>query len=371
MLHRKTKKGLPPGTLVYSGSTSSCVEPTLNLIIYDNQGHYEIHEHCKTHEDFRNKASKTKRYWYDFVGVHDVQQVREICETFNIHPLLQEDIVNCHQRPRMDEYPDYIFVVLRDIFMPEGEFIPRFEQISFVLGDGWLISFRESNSNISFDGVKKRMGNGRLVRYSTDYLCYALIDTIVDSYIEVGNRFEDEITAINLQISNYFLRMTEVEPPKETKPTEINEILRLHHLFKLKTSIQSIRKWTIPMRETLRRLTTYTDSDLMDEQISPYMSDVNGHLDYVVEGLSTLSELLTSMSDMLLGLSSFRMNMIMKLLAVISTIFIPLTFIAGIYGMNFEFMPELKFDYGYFVVIAIMVIIVLGTLLFFRKRSWM
>lgn len=372
MSRRVSKIGLSPGTLVYTGSHTVHEESQLNLYAYDHTGVVTVHENCHHLEDVRKQASDTQRYWYDFVGVHDLAKVQKICNQFGIDPLVQEDIVNCYQRPRVDEFHDYFFIVLKEIVLDPHTLIPSSEQISFVLGKGWLISFRESSSSQIFKTVKGRLGKGRLVKYGTDYLCYALIDTIVDGYMNAEALYEDEVTTINQHVSSYFMRISGGTLQKyKIRITEGMEIARLHRIFSVKMALQNIRKWILPAREMVKRLSSYTDSDLIDVQITPYMNDVSGHLDHVVEELGALTEMLTGIGDMLLGLSSFRMNMVMKLLAVISTIFIPLTFIAGIYGMNFEHMPECQSEYGYFIVLGLMLIIMLGTIFYFRRKSWM
>ena len=277
----------------------------------------------------------------------------EIGNRLGFHPLIQEDIVNTQQRPKIEEYEDYIFFVLKMITYDEETAEVDIEQVSFILRDNFLISFQERQGDC-FDVIRQRIkeNKGIIRKMSADYLAYSFIDFIVDGYFTVLEKIGDRIEVIEDELV--------VNPQIET----------LHDIYNMKRKMIAIRKSIWPLREVISRLDRL-GSKHFKETTRPYLRDVYDHTIQVIDAIETYRDLLSGMLDIYLSSISNKMNQIMQVLTIVGTIFIPLTFLAGIYGMNFEYMPELGWRYAYPALWCIMIIITGIMVIYFRRRKWL
>ncbi len=346
----KKKLGVAPGTLVHVGEPSQ-ERITINLIDYDSE---QFHEELLAIDDVQRccqlKASPSIS-WININGVHEIGHIEALGNCFNLHPLVLEDILNTDHRPKVEDYEDYLFLVLKMLFYDREGGIHT-EQVSLVLGPNYVLSFQEKTGDV-FDGVRDRLriAKGRIRKQGADYLAYALMDAIVDGYFSILEQIGDEIEEM------------EQELVTDPSPQTLNRI----HNFKREMIL--LRKAVWPLRELISALQR-GESRLIAETTAIYLRDVYDHTIQVVDTVETFRDLIAGMLDLYLSSISNRMNEVMKVLTIIATIFIPLTFFAGIYGMNFEYMPELKWRWGYFGLWGVMLAISAGMLIFFRRKRW-
>ena len=291
--------------------------------------------------------------WVKVSGIHDVDFIAALGERFAIHPLTQEDIVNTAQRPKAEDFGGYIFMVLKVVTYNEAHQDIEIETVSIVLGKNYVISFQEHEADI-FKPIRKRLHTDgtRVRKMASDYLAYALMDTVVDAYFVTLERIGDYIETVEDEIV--------VDPV----PVHMQEIHRL------KREILFLRKSVWPLREEIGTLLK-TDSPLLNRETQVYFRDIHDHTIRVIDMVETSRDILSSMHDTYLSSVSNRMNEIMKVLTIIATIFIPLTFIVGVYGMNFKYMPELTWRWGYPGVWGLMIALTIGMVIYFRKRHWL
>ena len=346
---RSKKAGLPPGTIVHVGEKRQ-EKVKLSVINYDGVNFQE--KEIRNVEEALSFRKKTSVMWLNIDGVHQPEIIEQAGKTFGLHPLVAEDIASTVQRPKMEDFDDYIFVVLRMLRFDELENQTKTEQISFVLGRGFVVSFQESEGDV-FDPIRERLrsNKGRIRKMGADYLAYALIDAVVDNYFMILEKLGETIE--------------EIEDKLVTNPT--SETLQTLH--DLKREIIFLRKSVWPLREVINRLER-SESALIMKSTFVYLRDVYDHTIQVMDSVETFRDMLSGMLDIYLSSISNRMNEVMKVLTVIATIFIPLTFIAGIYGMNFEYMPELGHPWGYPAVLVVMLTIALVMLVYFRRKNW-
>ena len=349
---KKTSKmaGLSPGTLIHVGEKK--IEKVRIRVIDYNEDNFEEKELSRIEEIFPYMERKSIT-WLNIDGLHDVDIIRKIGEKFSFHPLVMEDVINTSQRPKTEEYGDYIFVTLKMLFHVEDERQIRHEQFSLILRENMLITFQERVGDV-FEPVRERLRKvkGRIRNSGADYLAYTLIDAVVDSYFIVLEKMGESIESLEEKLLSY--------PSKET----------LEKIHELKRELISLRKSVWPLREMLRILET-VESDIMKEKTLVYLRDVYDHVIQVSDNIETFREIASGMLDVYLSSISNKMNEIMKVLTIIATIFIPLTFIAGIYGMNFKYMPELEWHWGYPFAIFVMVIIVAVMFMWFKRKHFL
>jgi len=290
--------------------------------------------------------------WINVEGISDPNVIEEIGKRFGLHPLLLEDILSPRQRPKMENYESYIFLVLKMLYVEKGGEI-RSEQVSFVLGPHYVISFLEDPGDI-FDPVRDRIRGqrGRIRQMGPDYLLYALTDAIVDHYFIVLECLEERIEKLEEEVF--------------TNPTPAT----IQAIQRLKTQLLYLRKSVWPLREALSGLLR-EECQLLSDKTEFFFRDVYDHTIQVIDTLESLRDTVSGLLDIYLSSLSHRLNEVMKVLTIIATIFIPLTFIAGVYGMNFKFMPELNVPWAYPLIWAVMVGIAGVMLLFFRRRGWL
>ena len=343
------KAGTPPGTLVYTGVKTEGFE--ISVIDYDVANYKEFGTD-KIEDVFPFKDSQTVT-WINIIGLHRTDIVEAIGKNYNIHPLILEDILNVHQRPKIEYFDDYVFVVLNMLSYDEKSLTIESEQVSLILGQNYVITFQERNGDV-FDVVRERIRNGKgiIKKNKADYLLYALTDVIVDNYFIVLETIGDEIE--NIEDSVILM------PTNETAQS----------IHKLKRELIGIRKSIWPLREILTTVSR-EESSLIHKKTLVYFKDVYDHSIQVIDAVETFRDMVSGLLDIYLSSISQRMNEVMKVLTIISTIFIPLTFIAGVYGMNFKYMPELGWKWGYPVSLGVMLIIGISMVIFFRKKKWL
>lgn len=348
---RSRKTGLPPGTLVHIGEERAG-QALLTLIDYDEANHQETEvksvEECFS---FRDKPTVT---WINVEGIHDVTVVEKLGNCFGLHALVLEDILNTDQRPKMEVYGDYLYIVLKMLYDGDGNRLVEGEQVSLILGSNFVISFQEGKEGDVFNPVRERIrsGKGLLRKMGSDYLVYSLIDTIVDNYFLILERLGEKIELLEEQLVAY-----------PTTPT-------LREIQKFKNQMTFVRRMVWPLREVISGLGR-KESTLVKETTEIYLRDVYDHVVQVMDTVEVYREMLSGMLDIYLSSVSNRLNSVMKVLTIIATIFMPLTFIAGIYGMNFKYMPELEWRWGYPAVWLIVVLIGISMLIYFKKKKWL
>lgn len=343
------KAGLSPGSLISVGS----LQPHPTRIKILDYNHSEIEEteifSIEALLDYRQKDSVT---WVDIEGLADIEHIQQLGALFDIHPLVLEDIINTHQRPKFEEFDDYLFIVLKKIaLVPEGLELEQ-QQFSILVMQNFVFSFSE-RADDTREAVKLRIRNskGRFRARGSDYLAYALIDSVVDSYFSLS----DSLDIITEDLEDELLD----QPDKRT----------LNTIQKLKRQTIMIRRTVVPVRELVAAMLR-SDNELINRQTHIYLRDVYDHSIRVIESMETFRDLISGMLDIYLSSVSNKMNEIMKVLTIFAAIFIPLTFIAGVYGMNFEYMPELKWRWGYPFIWLVFVAISILLLIFFRRRKW-
>ncbi len=344
------KAGTSPGTLVHIGEQKE-EKPRITLIDYD-AGQLQERVIDAIEEAFPLKDLTTVT-WINIDGLHQVDIIEKTGQYFNIHPLVLEDILNTGQRPKAQEFEDCIFVVLKMLYYNEDLEETRGEQFSLVLGENYLISFQETHGDV-FNTIRDRIRNPktRIRKAGCDYLAYALIDAIVDNYFIILETLGETIEALEEELLE--------NPTRET----------LHTLHEMKREMIYMRKQIWPIREVINTLTK-SESPLVNESTRVYFKDVYDHTIQVIDTIESYRDILAGMLDIYLSTVSNKMNEVMKVLTMIATIFIPITFIAGIYGMNFKFMPELEWRWGYFLLWGIIVVIVAIMISFFKKKEWL
>ncbi len=348
---RSGKAGLPPGTLVHIGEKRTG-QPILTLIDYDEANHQE--SELKTVEEcfsFRDKSTVT---WINVEGIHEVKIVEKLGSCFGLHPLVLEDILNTDQRPKMEVYGDYLYIVLKMLYDGDENRSVEGEQVSLILGSNFVISFQEGKEGDVFNPVRERIrgGKGVIRKMGSDYLVYSLIDIIVDHYFLILERLGEKIEVLEEEL---------VAHPTTTTLQEIQ---------KFKNQMTYVRRMVWPLREVISCLGR-KESTLVKETTEIYLRDVYDHVVQAMDTIEVYREMLSGMLDIYLSSVSNRLNSVMKVLTIIATIFMPLTFIAGIYGMNFKHMPELEWRWGYPAVWLIVVIIGISMMIYFKKKKWL
>jgi len=343
------KAGLPPGSLVYLGKNRS-EKASIHVIDYDSN-HLSEREivHCA---DCRGYMNENTVSWINLDGIHDIEKVREFGEVFNIHPLALEDVLSTGQRPKMEDYGDYILFTLKMLYMDDDNSDLVAEHFALILGKGFVLSFQEVEGDV-FETIRERLrtGAGRIRNMGADYLAYCLIDAMVDSYFVVLESLGEHVEDVQDEA---------LEKPASSTVAEIHR-LRQELIF--------VRKSAWPLRELLSTMEK-SESPLLSRKLKPFLRDVYEHAIQVIDTVESLRDLLSGAMEIHMSSMSNRMNEIMKVLTLISTIFLPLTFITGLYGMNFEHMPELKWHYGYAWAWGCLLLSSIGMAVYFRGRKW-
>jgi len=351
LIKRYSKKaGLAPGTLVHIGERKT-EAVRITYMDYDEQNIQEKQvasiEGC-----FPFKSTPTVS-WINIDGLHDVELMEKLGKEFELHPLILEDILNTGQRPKVEDFDKYIFVVLKMLSYNDEKQMVQSEQVSLVLGANYVISFQEAIGDV-FEPIRERIRNakGRIRKMGADYLMYALLDAVVDGYFAILEKLGERIESMEEELVS--------DPTQET----------LEQIHTLKKEMIFLRKSVWPLRELISGLER-SESPLIKETTEVYLRDVYDHTIQVIDTVESFRDMVSGMLDIYLSSISNRMNAVMKVLTIIATIFIPLTFIAGVYGMNFRYMPELERHWGYPLVLLVMGIVAIVMLIYFRRKRWL
>ena len=356
MKFKKRKKqykalNLPPGTLSYKGKKQSNITH-IEVFKYNS-------ETCNKY-DFKNVADvfnikdSDSFLWINVNGLNDLKAIEDLGYHFNIHSLTLEDILNTMHRPKIDEFENYLFIVFKMLYFSNEDSIV-YENVSMVVGKNHVITFQESDGDV-FDNLRERILNskGRIRNLGSDYLMYAILDAIVDNYLTVIEGFGDKIEDLEAHIFD----------------SDSNDKDTPNHIQSLKQEVLKIRRSIFPFREVVNRLDKI-ECDIIDHKTHSYLRDLYDHIVHVSESVDLYREMIWSLMDMYMTIISNKMNEVMKVLTIIATIFIPLTFMAGVYGMNFDNIPELHYEYGYYILWGIMAIIFILMLFYFRRKKWL
>ena len=324
---------------------------TLSYIHYDNDHPViELQAHELTREMVLGKSAGVT--WLDIDGINQKDILEQVGARIDLHPLVIEDIHTLTQRPKMEDYEDYLYIILKMISWNEAQKEVQIEQVSLILGKDYVVSFKEDPGDI-FDPVRMRLreGKGRIRKQGADYLAYSLLDQVVDNYFTVLENLGEQIAFLEEDLIR--------NPDKST-------LQSIHHL---KGELIYLRKSVWPLREAINSLERI-ESPLLGPETLVYLRDVYDHTIQVIDTIETYRDMVSGMLDIYLSSVSNRMNEVMKVLTIIATIFIPLTFIVGVYGMNFRYMPELQWPAGYFLVWGVMISIVIGMVMYFKRKGW-
>jgi magnesium transporter len=347
---RSQKVGLPPGTLVYTGDRPA-KDVEITVAHYNTQSYNETRQ-----QSFRNcllDLDDSHVAWINVDGIHQVSNLENLGDCYHLHPLVLEDILNPDQRPKVEDYGDYLFIIVKMLQFKNSNDGLSTEQISIILGENFVLSFQEDDQD-TFEPVRQRLkiGKGRLRGEGADYLAYTLLDLVVDHYFVILERLGEIIEDL------------EDELVADPTPATLNRIHRL------KRDMIVLRKSVWPLREVVGQLER-RESPLVKDSTNLYLKDLYDHVIQVIDNIETFRDILAGMLDIYLSSLSNRLNEVMKVLTMIATIFIPLTFIAGVYGMNFKHMPELDWPWGYYSALVVMALVSLGMVLYFRKKGWL
>ncbi|MGE0561368.1 MAG: magnesium/cobalt transporter CorA [Flavobacteriales bacterium] len=339
---------MPPGNLDYHGEVFSqnkdielisYSKDTINRISTDNLG------------KALSLISENHESWINLVGLHNVDHIKAIGNHFNIHHLVLEDILNTDHRPKTELYDGYLFFIAK-MFLVSQDDNYQFEQVSFIVGKDYLLTFQEKEGDV-FNIIRERLDDkdSRLRIRKSDYLFYRLVDTIVDGYYYTLEHIADKIELLEDRLQD--------NPSKE----DYKEIQQL------KRDLIFLRKSVYPLREAIAKITK-ENNDLIEEDNITYFNDVYDHCIHIIDSIETFRDLTSSLMDLYMTSMSNKMNEVMKVLTVISTIFIPITFVAGVYGMNFQYMPELTHKWGYPITMIVMTILVIVMIVYFKIKKW-
>jgi magnesium transporter len=342
------KAGLPPGSPIYTGIQTG--QTVISMLVYDDEN-YQAYENISVEQAIKIQGAETTN-WIIVKGFSEPENLQKLGEHFGLHPLIIEDIFNMDHMPKVEDLDKSLFITLKNLTWNETNQVIELEQISLFLGTNVLISFEEKDNNI-FAQIIKRLeaGKGRGRVRQEDYLCYLLIDQIVDNYYILLDHTEDQ--------------MEDLEKLLIDNPT--NELS--HSFLRLKKNLMLLRKTINPLKEEIRFLAR-EESGVISEYTRQYLSDINDHLSFIIQSIDSSREMISSMMDLLMANNANRMNNIIKTLTLVSTVVIPMTLVTGIYGMNFEFMPELKWKYGYPISLSATAAMGIIMYVYMKRKNW-
>ena len=347
---RSIKAGLPPGTLVHIGEKRT--EPVRISILDYAEDQVEEVEAGEVSDCLKYKDKPTVT-WINLEGIQQIEVIEALGRHFDLHPLVLEDILNTDQRPKVEDFGVYLHIVLKMFSLDAGQEKVQSEQISLILTKKFVLSFQEGLEGDVLNPLRERIrtDKGSIRKMGADYLAYSIIDGIVDNYFVILERLGEKVEELQEEL------VARPDPHM------------LRNLHQLKSEMILLRKAVWPLREVISSLER-ADSPLIQSSTKIFLRDVYDHTIQVIDSIETFRDLLSGMLDIYLSSLSYRMNEIMKVLTIIATLFIPLTFIVGIYGMNFRYLPELDWRWGYFVVWAVMIAVAAGLIVYFKRRKW-
>ena len=351
----KKKKGMSPGSLIFTGEKKT-ENVTISLLDYNSGDFIEKNiNDLNELEAYKNNSNVT---WINIVGLHDINVLEKIGNIFDIHPLVLEDILNVSHNPKIEDYEHFLFLVIKMISYKEDSNCLDIEQVSLIIGKKYIITFQEKNGDV-FDPIRDRIrtSKGLVRKYNEDYLAYRILDSIIDNYFSVLENFDERIEDMEDQI---------LSQPDDLSLEEIHNLRK--ELIKLRRAVSPLREMIFTIEKekfNFIQKTTYV-----------YLRDLSDHIKQIIDSIENYREFINGLLEVYLSNASHRMNEVVKLLTIISTIFIPLTFVVGIYGMNFRTdasrwnMPELDWAFGYPFVMGLMVVIAVTLIIFFKKKRW-
>lgn len=345
----KKYTGAPPGTITYTGENKGD-RIKISLIEY-NETEFVEHDFYDLSECVSGlKPNMVK--WINVEGVHKPELLEKIGKLYDIHPLTLEDIAHVDQRPKFEDYDNYVVAIMKMIGF-NNEKVSA-EQLSIVLLDNMVISFQEPYGGDAFDIIRNRLrqAKGRIRKAGADYLAYALMDAVVDWYFHTIEKIGDIVEDIEEEI---------------IANTDEKSLLQL---YSLKREMIYLRKQVWPMRDMISNMVR-SETKLINPSTDIYLRDLQDHVTRIIDTVETYRDLLSGIMDIYLSTNANKMNEVMKVLTIMSSIFIPVTFVAGVYGMNFDYMPELKSPYGYAITWAVMLSIMIGLIVYFKRKKWM
>lgn len=347
--YQSEKSGRPPGSLIYIGEKRT-QDVSINSFLYSESF---LKEEADLNLPLLDGENNLKT-WIDVDGIHNHEIIENLGRRYNIHSLTLEDIMNSEHRPKIEYHDDYIFIILKMLTYDDEKEEIDGEQVSLIFGKDYLISFQEKTGDV-FGHVRKSLRekkNIRIKKANSDYLAYSLLDSIIDNYYNILEKTGEKIELLEEEL---------LEGDDRDIMNEVHD---------LKKNMTYFRKSIWPLREVISNLLK-NESSIISEQTVPFFRDLYDHIIQIIETIEISKDNLSSLVDLYLSNSSAKMNETMRVLTIIATIFIPLTFIAGVYGMNFEYMPELKWRLGYPLSIGIMFILGLLMLYYFKKKKWL
>jgi len=350
LIKRPSQKiGQPPGTLVHIGEKKS-ETVQIKTIFYHENDFQEIDT-----SDIGNGSTDQLRpgvTWINIDGLHQIDIFEKIGKDFEIHPLVLEDVLNTAHRPKIEDFGNYLFVVIKMLYLEPETGEVNSEQLSLILGKNFVLSFQERTGDV-FDQIRERLrqGRGRIRKMGADYLIYSLIDAIIDNYFIILESLGETVEKLEEEVLT--------SPGPDT----------LQQIHVLKREMIFLRRSVWPLREVVG-LMEKGEFELINDTTRIYLRDLYDHTIQIIDSIEALRDILTGLLDIYLSSMSNRMNEVMKVLTIIATIFIPLTFIAGVYGMNFKYIPELEWHWGYPAIWGIMLVVGAIMVLYFRKKKW-
>lgn len=343
------RAGTPAGTLQFSGE-KKVEKVDFTLFEYDSTSITEKHfDHFKA-DLIKKKSNKIQ--WLNIDGLHQIEVIEQVGKLFNIHPLVLEDILNTDQRPKIENYGNFLYLVVKMLTFDDSESTVQSEQVSFVLVEGVVITFQEIPGDV-FDPIRERLRNdkGIIRKQGADYLLYSLFDVIIDQYFSILEKLDEKVEEIDLSMTDHH-----------------NEAF-LRQIHKIKRELIFMRKSIWPLREIISACRNQ-EMEFIQDTTKIYFKDIYDHCIQIIDTLELIKELLSETMELFLTKLSNRTNETMKLLTVISTTFMPLSFIAGLYGMNFLYMPGLQWEYGFPVLCGVMTTVVAFMLSYFKRKKW-
>lgn len=345
----KSKTGLPPGTLLFTGEQK--MEKVEYSVIQYKEDFFQEEFPNSLDEIIHLIDTSENVLWINVDGIHNEEVIEKICSKLQVHKLSMEDILSVGQRPKLDEHPEYLHAVIKMFMIDEDNSIID-EQISFILHKNILISFQEKKGDV-FNGVRKRIqeGKGYIRNRNSDYLLYALFDSVVDHYFVILENLGEQIELIEIELLE--------NPTKQT----------LNKLHRVRRETLELRRSVYPMREVISRLEKI-DESIINPEVRLFIRDLYDHTIQVIDTIEVMRESALAMMDLYMNSVSNKLNEIMKVLTIMASIFIPLTFVAGVYGMNFVNMPELEWQNGYYLILGFMLMMVIVMLGYFKSKKW-
>lgn len=349
--YNKRKVGLPPGTIFYTGDKA---DKNIDMELYLFDGKKSLRKNLKENDDLSFLKNENNFVWLNVNGIHNVELINNIGNILNINSLVLEDLTNINQRVKIEVWEDYLFIVLKMTGINSITKDIEYEQVSFILGKNYLITFQEKAGDV-FDTVRKRIEipNSKIFQRGIGYLTYALIDVIADNYFVVLDKLEEKTDRLERKILNEF----------SDKLVE--------KILKLKGELAVLKKGIYPIREISAKFQSQDVISYFGKNNKMYLLDLHDHGITICDIIENMTSRTSELFQLYYSILSNDMNNVMKVLAIISTIFMPLSFLAGLYGMNFKYMPELEWNYGYFIILGIMVVLVITMIIIFKKKKWL